>query len=119
MCLPLQKLISDIPCNVAIDIVLRYCDKGVPNRCHAVAARFCLTIFFAKVVGNESVVQFEVMIILSSSTTFIVTLMICVGSKENRETKWLHLCVIMFSAPPHQNPGNFDLCIDLVHVSHP
>jgi hypothetical protein len=108
-----------IACNVAIVIALRYCGKGVPSRCRAAAARFYLMVFFAKVVGDESVVQLEVTIVLSSSTTFIVTLMICVESKENTETKWLHLCAIMFSAPPCQNPRNFVLCIDLVHGSHP
>ncbi len=94
VCLPLQKNevapVSAIPCDVAIVIALRYCGKGAPSRCCAAAARFCLTIIFAKVVGEELVVQFEVTIILSSSTTFIVTLMIWVGSKENAETKWLH-----------------------------
>ncbi len=99
--------VSAIACDVAIVIALRYCGKGAPNRCRAAAARLCLTIFFAKVVGNESVVQFEVTIVLLSSTIFIVTLMIWVGSKENAETKWLHFCAIMFSAPPHQNPRNF------------
>ncbi len=111
--------VSAIACNVAIVIALRYCGKGAPSRCHAAAARFCLTIVIAKVVGKESVVQFAVMIVLLSSTTFIVTLMIWVGSKENAETKWLHLCAIMFSAPPCQNSGDFVLCIDLVHGSHP
>jgi hypothetical protein len=111
--------ISAIACDVAIVIALRYCGKGAPNRCRAAAAIFCLTIIFAKVVGKELVVQFEVTIVLSSSTTFIVTLMIWVGSEENAETKWLHLCAIMFSAPPCRNPGNFVLCINLVHGSHP
>ncbi len=111
--------VSAITCDVAIVIALRYCGKGAPNRCHAAAASFCHMIVFAKVVSDESVVQFEVMIVLWSSTTFIGTLIIWVGSKENVETKWLHLCAIMFSTPPHQNPGNFVLCIDLVHGSHP
>jgi hypothetical protein len=110
--------VSAITCNVAIVIVLRYCGKGAPNRCRAAAARFCLTIFFPKVVGNELVVQFEVTIVLLSSTTFIVTLMIWMGSEENAETKWSHLCAIMFSAPPCQNPKNFVLCINLVQGSH-
>ncbi len=79
--------VSAIACNVAIVIALRYCGEGAPNRCLAAAATFCLTIFFAKVVGNESVVQFEVTVVLSSSTTFIVTLMIWVVSKENTGTK--------------------------------
>jgi hypothetical protein len=111
--------ISAIACNVAIVIALRYCGKGVSNRCHAAAARFCLTTFFAKVVGDELAVQFEVTIVLSSSTTFIVTLMIWVGSEEIAETKCLHVCAIMFFTPLCQIPGNFVLCIDLVHGSHP
>jgi hypothetical protein len=111
--------VSAIACNVAIVIALRYCGKGAPNRCHIEAARFCLTIFFAKLVGVASAVQLEVRIVLSSSTTFIVTLIIWVGSKENAENKWLHLCAIMFSIPLCQNPGNFVLCIALVHRSHP
>jgi hypothetical protein len=67
---------SAIACNVAIVIALRYCGKGSPNRCHAAAAKFCLTFFFAKVVGIASDVQFEVTIVLLSSTTLIVTLII-------------------------------------------
>jgi hypothetical protein len=77
---------SAIACIVAIVIVLRYCGKGVPNRCHAVAAIFCLTFLFAKFVGIASDVQLELMIVLLSSTIFIVTLIIWVGSKENAET---------------------------------
>ncbi len=103
----------------SIVISLRYCGKGVPNKCRAVASIFCLMFLCAKIVGVASDVQFEVMIVLSSSTTFIVTFIIWVGSKENAETKWLHLCAIMFSTPPRQNPGNFVLCIALVHGSHP
>ncbi len=111
--------VSAIACNVPIVLALRYCGEGVPNKCSAAAARFCLTFFFAKVVGDESVVQIEVTIVLLSSTTFIVKLMIWVGSKENAETKWLHLCAIMFFVPPCRNPVNFVLCINLVHRSHP
>ncbi len=90
--------VSAIACNIAILIALRFCGKGAPNRSHAAGARFCLTFFFAKIVGIASDVQFEV------TTTFIVTLIIWVGSKENAETKWLHLCAILFSASLHQNP---------------
>jgi hypothetical protein len=74
---------------------------------------------FAEIMGITSAVQFEVTIVMSSSMIFIVTLINWVGFEENAETKWLHLCAIMFSAPPFQNPGNLVLRIALVHGSHP
>jgi hypothetical protein len=58
----------------------------------------CLTIFFTKVVGNESAVQFEVTIVLSSSTTFIVTLIIWVGSEKTQELN--DYIYVLYCSPP-------------------
>ena len=46
--------VSAIACNVAIVIALRYCGKGVPNRCRAAADRFCLMFLFAEIVSITS-----------------------------------------------------------------
>jgi hypothetical protein len=96
---------SAIACNVAIVISLIYCGKGAPNRCHAAAARYCLTIMCAAIMGVASDVLFEVMVLLLSLLVSTVALIICVGFEENAETKWLHLCAIMFSA--HPAPSKF------------
>ncbi len=45
---------SAIAYYVSIVIALRHCGKGVPNRCRAAAARFCLTFLFAGIVSITS-----------------------------------------------------------------
>jgi hypothetical protein len=112
-------LMSAIACNATIVNALIYCGDGAPNRCRATAARFFPTFLSDGIVGVASDVQFEVMIVLSSSSFFNTALIIWVGYKDNAETKWLHLCAIVVSAPHHQYPWNSVLCIPLVHGSHP
>ena len=46
--------VSAVAYNVSIVIALRHCGKGVPNRCHAAADRFCLTFLFADIVSVTS-----------------------------------------------------------------
>ena len=72
--------VSAIACNAAMVIALRYCGFGAPNNCLAVAAMEFLVLDSLNTF-DVSCVQFDVTIVLSSSSTPAVALMIWVGSE--------------------------------------
>ena len=73
--------VSDIVCDAAMAIALRYCGFGAPNNCLAVAAIVVLALACIFLTLNKSCVQFDVTIVFSSSSTTAVALMIWVGSE--------------------------------------
>ena len=73
--------VSDIACNAAMAIALRYCGFGAPNNYLAVAAIVVLAVACPLCMCVTSCVQFDVTIFMSSSSTSAVALMIWVGSE--------------------------------------
>jgi hypothetical protein len=73
--------VSAIACNAAMVIALRYCLFGAPNSSRAVAAIDLLVVAFSLCTFGLSFVQFDVMIVLSSSSITAATLIIWVGSE--------------------------------------
>ena len=72
--------VSAIACDAAMAITLRYCGFGAPNNCLAVAAIVALVAACPFLYDNSGV-QFDVTIVMSSSSTTAVALMIWVGSE--------------------------------------
>ena len=62
-------------------IALRYCGFGAPNNCLAVAAIVVLALARPFFTFDESCVQFDVTIVMSSSSTSAVALIVWVGSE--------------------------------------
>ncbi len=73
--------VSAIACDAAMAILLRYCGFGVSNNCRAVAAIVVPVVACPLSTFDKSCVRFDVTIVLSSLSTSVVTLIICVGSK--------------------------------------
>ncbi len=73
--------VSAITCDAAMAIPLRYCGFSLPNDCRAVAAIVVPVVACPLSTFDKSCVRFDVMIVLSLSSTSVVVLIICVGSK--------------------------------------
>ena len=73
--------VSAIACNAAMAIALRYCGFGAPNNCLAVAAIVVLALTRPFLTFDESCVQFDVTIVMSSLSTSAVALIVWVGSE--------------------------------------
>jgi hypothetical protein len=73
--------VSAIACNAAMAIALRYCGLGAPNNCLAVATIVVLVLACPVLTFDESCVQFDVTIVMSSLTTSAVALIVWVGSE--------------------------------------
>ena len=73
--------VSAMACDAAMAIALRYCGFGAPNNCCDVAAIVVPVVACPLSTFDKSCVQFNLTIVLSSSSTSTVALMIWVGSK--------------------------------------
>ena len=73
--------VSAIACDVAMAIALRYCGFGAPNSSRDVDAISLLVVSFLFSSFGPLCVQFDVTIVLSSSSITAATFIIWVGSK--------------------------------------
>jgi hypothetical protein len=73
--------VSAIACDAAMAIVLRYCGLGAPNNLLAVAAIVVFALACSFLTFDKSCVQFNVIMVLSSSSITAVALMIWMGSE--------------------------------------
>ena len=110
--------LSAIAIYVAIVSAFKYCGIGLPYTALAAAV-----IDVTCLGGCLFIDLFDVITVTSSSSETSSLLKHWVGFRELAETKLLHLCAILFSAPHHQKLGltlgDCVLCIALVHGSYP